>query len=131
LAAGPAAAAALQHRLTIALRSGRLVLRAHPFSVAPFGYRAAPNDLLADFASAKLTIMKGDLNYRRLVGDNHQEATVSFQDSVGYFPGAVVALRTLKSEVIVGLDPARLTALEGTGESWRTTGRYGLVQLAL
>ncbi|HEV2087364.1 MAG TPA: hypothetical protein VGR21_03520 [Cryptosporangiaceae bacterium] len=36
-----------------------------------------------------------------------------------------------QSDVIVGLDAATLSSLDGSGESWRTTGRYGLVQAKL
>ena len=48
--------------------------------------------------------MKGDLNYRRLVGDRLWPPTTPFADVTAYFPGPVAALRTLKSDVIVGLD---------------------------
>jgi hypothetical protein len=111
-----------------ALETGRLVLRADPFSVAPFGYREMPDRLRAEFATAKLTVMKGDLNYRRLIGDQNWPPTTPFADLTGYFPGPVVALRTLKSDVVAGLDPATLAELEATGSPWRTTGAYGLIQ---
>ncbi|WP_143677692.1 damage-control phosphatase ARMT1 family protein, partial [Streptomyces scabiei] len=57
------------NRLYRALSEGRLTLRAHPFSCAPLPYADMPPDLRDDFAAADLTLMKGDLNYRRLVGD--------------------------------------------------------------
>jgi hypothetical protein len=72
--------------------------------------------------------MKGDLNYRRLVGDRHWSATSDFAELTGYFPSPVVALRTLKSDVIVGLDPATVIELDSTGTAWRTSGSYGLIQ---
>jgi hypothetical protein len=87
-----------------------------------------PDDLRADFASAKLTIMKGDLNYRRLVGDRHWPATTPYATATGYFPGPVAALRTLKSEVVVGLDEATVAALDAGGQPWRTGGTHALIQ---
>jgi uncharacterized protein with ATP-grasp and redox domains len=130
LVAGPSAASAIGHRLRTAIQTGRLVLRAHPFSVAPFGYQELPEDLRAEFAGASLTIMKGDLNYRRLVGDRDWPPTRAFAELTAYFPSPVVALRTLKSDVVVGLDQATLTELDGTGTAWRTSGAYGLIQAA-
>ena len=73
-------------------------------------------------------IVKGDLNYRRLVGDCHWPATTPFADLAGYFPTAVGALRTLKSDVAAGLDAGVLERLDASGDPWRTSGAYGLVQ---
>jgi hypothetical protein len=75
-----------------------------------------------------LAIVKGDLNYRRLVGDCHWPATTPFADLAGHFPTAVAALRTLKSDVAAGLDTGVLERLDASGDPWRTSGAYGLVQ---
>ncbi|WP_216589466.1 damage-control phosphatase ARMT1 family protein [Streptomyces brasiliscabiei] len=117
-------------RLHTALTEGRLVLRAHPFSCAPLPYADMPADLRADFASADLTIMKGDLNYRRLVGDRLWPPTTPFTEVTAYFPGPVAALRTLKSDVVTGLTPRTETTLtEAEGHHWRTSGTRALIQL--
>ena len=133
-AAGPSASTVIGRRLWAALEAGRLTVRADPFSIAPLNYRDLPttsaaSQLAVDLAAADLTIMKGDLNYRRLVGDRDWPATSSFADRTSYLPGPVVALRTLKSNVVVGLDPAVLAELDATGTAWRVSGGYGLVQL--
>ncbi|MGW0470910.1 damage-control phosphatase ARMT1 family protein [Streptomyces coeruleorubidus] len=124
------AAAEYGQRLWSALADGRLMLRAHPFSCAPLPYEEMPADLRADFASATLTVVKGDLNYRRLVGDRLWAPTTPFPDVTAYFPGPVAALRTLKSDVITGLDArteAELVAAED--QRWRTGGTHALIQL--
>lgn len=117
-------------RLWHAVQEGRLVIRAHPFSCAPLPYSDMPEDLAEDFASAALTIMKGDLNYRRLVGDRAWPPTGSFADTTAYFPQPVAALRTLKSDAVVGLDDATVTALDSTGQPWRVNGSHALVQVS-
>ncbi|MEW2402981.1 damage-control phosphatase ARMT1 family protein [Streptomyces sp. NPDC046862] len=117
-------------RLWSALTDGRLVLRAHPFSCGPLPYADIPDDLREEFAGADLTIMKGDLNYRRLVGDRLWPPTTPFATPTAYFPGPVAALRTLKSDVIVGLDETtepELVAAEG--QTWRTSGTHALIQV--
>lgn len=117
-------------RLWAALTEGRIALRAHLFSCGPLPYADMPDDLRAEFASADITVMKGDLNYRRLVGDRMWPPTTPYREVTAYFPGPVAALRTLKSDVITGLAPdteARLDAAEG--RRWRTSGTHALIQV--
>ncbi len=112
------------------MADGRLTVRAHPFSCAPLPYADMPADLRAEFAAATLTIVKGDLNYRRLVGDRRWPPTTPFADVTAYFPGPVAALRTLKSDVITGLDARTEAALvEAEGQRWRTGGTHALIQV--
>ncbi|MEU3186559.1 damage-control phosphatase ARMT1 family protein [Streptomyces sp. NPDC006923] len=124
----PGTAGRTGERLWAAMGAGRLEVRAHPFFCAPFPYEEMPEDLRADFATAGLTILKGDLNYRRLVGDRRWDATRPFGDLTAHFPGPVAALRTLKSDVVVGLSPQTLTGLERSGHAWRTSGTHALIQ---
>ncbi|WP_328659828.1 damage-control phosphatase ARMT1 family protein [Streptomyces sp. NBC_00334] len=130
LRAAGGAAAAYGDLLWTALADGRVTVRAHPFSCAPLPYADMPGDLREDFAAATVTVLKGDLNYRRLVGDRWWPPTTSFADATAYFPGPVAALRTLKSDVITGLSAATEAALEASGEPrWRTGGTHALIQV--
>ncbi|MEU8890145.1 damage-control phosphatase ARMT1 family protein [Streptomyces sp. NPDC048442] len=117
-------------RLWDDMASGRIDVRAHPFSCAPLPYQDMPDDLRQDFAEATVTLMKGDLNYRRLVGDRMWPATTPFADRTAYFPGPVAALRTLKSDVLVGLAEGAEERLAARGgEGWRTSGTHALIQV--
>jgi hypothetical protein len=87
-----------------------------------------PADLAKDFADATVTIMKGDLNYRRLVGDRAWPASTPFEAVTDYFPGPVAAVRTLKSDVVVGIPADTLSGLDASGERWRTSGAHALIQ---
>jgi len=42
-----------------------------------------------------------------------------------------VTPRTLKSDVVVGLDAEMVTTLEASGVAWRTSGTHALVQARL
>jgi hypothetical protein len=128
LSAAPSAAQ-IAGRLTAALRTGRLALRTHDFYCAPWSYHRMPADLAACYRQASLTILKGDLNYRRLTGDRAWPATTPLASVTAYFPGSVAVLRTLKSDVVTGLDPAVVAALDAAGQPWRTNGRHGLIQV--
>jgi hypothetical protein len=116
-------------RLAQAAAHGALVIGTHTFYCSPLPLRDIPADLTAQYASARLVLLKGDLNYRRLVGDTYQPATTAFAQATGHFPAPVAVIRTLKSDVIVGLDPAALARLDATGTPWRTTGSLAVVQV--
>ncbi|MGJ5752616.1 uncharacterized protein DUF89 [Streptomyces puniciscabiei] len=131
LRAASGAAAEYARVLWSAMADGRLTVRAHPFSCAPLPYAEMPDDLRAEFAAADLTVFKGDLNYRRLVGDRLWPPTTPFQETTDWFPGPVAALRTLKSDVITGLSAPAEAALEAAEHgSWRTSGTHALIQVS-
>jgi len=77
-----------------------------------------------------LLIFKGDLNYRKLVGDLNWPATTPFKDGLqGFNPTKLVALRTLKADVVVGLDDG--VENEMPDSDWMITGKYAVVQALL
>ncbi|WP_194925332.1 damage-control phosphatase ARMT1 family protein [Catenulispora pinisilvae] len=137
----PGAAAKTGQRLWAALADGTISLRTHAFWCAPLSFRHLPADLAADLARATLTVVKGDLNYRRLVGDRAWPPTTQFAELTAYFPSPVAALRTLKSDVAVGLTSQTVARLDananadatgtgtGTRTAWRTSGEYALIQV--
>lgn len=130
LVSAPGVARAYGRLLWSAANDGRLSVRTHPFSCGPLPYAEMPRDLRAEFAEATVTVVKGDLNYRRLVGDRRWPPTTSFADLTDYFPGPVAALRTLKSDVICGLDVGTEAALVAAeGQRWRTGGTHALIQV--
>ncbi|MCH5672365.1 damage-control phosphatase ARMT1 family protein [Streptomyces gilvus] len=124
------AAAAYGQVLWSAMTDGRLTLRAHPFAAAPLPFADLPADLRDDLAPSTLTIVKGDLNYRRLVGDRLWPPTTPFAGVTAHFPTPVAALRTLKSDVITGLAADTESALVAAeGQRWRTGGTHALIQV--
>jgi Damage-control phosphatase ARMT1-like domain len=75
-----------------------------------------------------LAIVKGDANYRRLLGDRSWEYTAPFQDVVGcYFPSPICALRTLKSEVGCGMDATQTARAAAMDPLWQVNGRFGVI----
>ncbi|HEV2638247.1 MAG TPA: damage-control phosphatase ARMT1 family protein [Actinocrinis sp.] len=129
LAAAPGRAGEAGRRLWQACRTGRLKIAAHEFFCAPQTFHDLPTDLAAELAASRLTVVKGDLNYRRLVGDRRWPPSTGFSLLTDYFPSPVVALRTCKSEVAVGLDEQVLARAEAEDPGWRTSGTHAVIQL--
>ncbi len=87
-----------------------------------------PQSLNEKLRQASLVVSKGDYNYRRLLGDRHWPFTTSFGDVVSYSPAPLLALRTLKSEVVIGLTPELIEEVALKDSNWLNNGRWGLIQ---
>jgi hypothetical protein len=76
-----------------------------------------------------LAFVKGDANYRRLLGDRTWDWAAPFDDVVGcYFPVPVCALRTLKAEIGCGMDVSQTQRAAELDINWMTNGRFGVIQ---
>jgi hypothetical protein len=125
----PGRLGAAGRRLYERAAEGRLGIRTHPFWCSPLSFHEMPADLRTDLGAARVAVFKGDLNYRRLVGDCLWEPTTPFADAVAYLRGLpVAALRTLKSDVVVGVPGERVARLDAEEPDWRINGRQTVVQ---
>ncbi|MGJ3254311.1 MAG: damage-control phosphatase ARMT1 family protein [Elainellaceae cyanobacterium] len=120
----------LERRLKHNIASDRLQLRDAWCWISPLVGWEMPTLLRHELHGTHLTIMKGDANYRRLLGDCHWTVTTRFEDIVCYFPTPVVALRTLKSEIVAGLSPGQVDWLNHHDSDWLVSGKWGLIQTA-
>jgi uncharacterized protein with ATP-grasp and redox domains len=155
---------------------GQLVLRPNRVWTGPGSYWRLPTEakeLVEDLRTGELVVLKGDLNYRKLVGDvsisflfllsllpfsrsgslkawicinNGKQVawdpTTAFTEAIGPLgPGSglnVLALRTCKADVVVGLKPGedeRLRQTEGGGgdsgaRKWAWNGKWAVVSFS-
>ena len=121
---------AFGERLQSYLDAGRIQLEQNHFWTSPLPAWEMPANLRETLAASHLVISKGDANYRRLLGDRHWAFTAPFERIVSYFPAPLLALRTLKSEVAVGLPASRVAELNREHPEWTTSGRWGMVQFS-
>ncbi len=121
---------ALGERLGRLVGNGRFQRHTHPYWTSPLPGWEMPADLQVELAAANLIISKGDANYRRLLGDRHWDYTTPFDDVVCYLPTPLVALRTLKSDVLIGLKPGQQPILDQKDPDWLVNGRWGLIQFS-
>jgi uncharacterized protein with ATP-grasp and redox domains len=122
--------AALAQRLRRAWQYEQLRIVGHPFWNSGHFLWEMPPTLHQTFTRARLVILKGDVNYRRAIGDTAWDADVSFAQVMDYFPAPVLALRSSKCDALVGVPREKTDPLDAADKTWRSTGRYGLIQFA-
>ena len=122
---------ALGARLEQDLAAGRLVFDSDPFWTSWWMFREMPVSLRQALACAGLVLVKGDVNYRRLLDDRHWPPTTRMEAVCAYFPASFVALRTLKGEIMVGLQPGQAEVLEAEDPTWLINGKRGVIQLVI
>lgn len=87
-----------------------------------------PRRIRATLAGARLVILKGDANYRRALNDTIYPVATPVQEIVHYLPAPLLALRTLKSDPLVGLGAQTAANLDDLDPLWRVNGKRGIIQ---
>ncbi len=127
-AASQTAQAAGQH-LAELIASHHIQLTDDFFWTSCLMYRQLPPNLWEDLSSSNLVILKGDVNYRRILDDLHWPHDTRMEEAARYFPASFLALRTLKGEIMVGLQPGQAEKLQAEDPTWLINGKRGLIQL--
>jgi hypothetical protein len=122
-----AGARELAERLLACLEAGRLALHADPFWTTYLMFHQFPAALQTELSGSGLVILKGDVNYRRLLDDRHWPHTTPLEEIAATFPAPFLVLRTLKGEIQVGLAPGQAEALSAEDPNWLINGQRGLV----
>lgn len=107
---------------------GRISLRQDAFWTSPLAGWEMPQGVRDVLSEAALAIVKGDANYRRLLGDRHWEYTTPFEQVAAYFPAPFLALRTLKSNVAAGLEEDMVEEFNERYTGWDVSGEWGVMQ---
>lgn len=120
------------------------VFSPNDFWVEPYYFDKMPDGLKNHFDKSNLVIIKGDLNYRRLVGDfnkyaNETKSSINFETleerclfknkSNKSIP--LVAPRVLKSDVFVGIDSVFEAIGRNSDSQFKTDGKWGVIQTTL
>lgn len=128
-----------RQRFEAYIDSGKLVLDfSNSFWTTAYSFdemsRVAP-ELYADLSqNSHLVILKGDLNYRKLLGDLNWPFETELRTAVrGFLPTNLCAIRTLKADLVAGLDTKsdryiKMKLSYPDTNKWMITGDYGLIQ---
>ncbi|XP_046400158.1 damage-control phosphatase ARMT1-like isoform X3 [Ischnura elegans] len=98
----------------------------------PFSYHEMPSEdaeLYNQLSSSSLLIFKGDLNYRKLLGDINWKFSTPFGSALKNFtPAPLVALRAVKTEILVGVDSEVVMENNTKDPLWMIKGTHGVIQ---
>ena len=108
------------------IHSGRLLLCDDSYWSDTDDFRDMPGHIRTIFDDSDLIVFKGDLNYRKLVGDRHWNYSAKTGDIVNYMKNNCLIIRILKSELMTGL---KADEIPGPDKSWMYNGEYGVIQM--
>jgi hypothetical protein len=119
-------------------KEGKWQYRQHPFWCSGYTFYDLPTeapDVFLDLHESNLVIFKGDLNHRKLTYDCHAPFDTPFNVAIGPMAshsGAppVCSLRTVKSDVIVGLPKGLGEKLDEEEPGWKISGKYAVILLS-
>ncbi|ODN74806.1 hypothetical protein L202_07121 [Cryptococcus amylolentus CBS 6039] len=105
------------------------------FWTTQYAYQDLPAtapEVLKELQKSDLVIFKGDLNYRKLVGDAWWPTTTPFEEALGPLAGQInlLSLRTNKADTIAGLDEGIAEKLDKEAPDWRVSGKYAVVSFS-
>ncbi|KAK4530095.1 hypothetical protein CCYA_CCYA03G0952 [Cyanidiococcus yangmingshanensis] len=110
------------------LLDGRWQCRDDLFWAQPQAFWEMDAPLWKCIQNQQLVFVKGDANYRRLLGDRAWPLNTPFSDVVAYWPTAICALRALKAELGCGIPEAASQYAAGRDPKWMVNGRWAVLQ---
>jgi uncharacterized protein with ATP-grasp and redox domains len=127
LAGEPSTAANIGRAIIDGRKAGTVRESVHPFWVSPLPFWECPGDLVDTLADADVVVVKGDANYRRLLGDLHWDPTTAFTEIVRPLQ-PLLSLRTPKSLVAAGIAPEKVEEAAAIDPDWMSSGEWGIIQ---
>lgn len=113
-------------------KCGEWQIEKEQFWTLPYDFsemRFVDQVLYEKLSDANIILFKGDLNYRKLIGDRKWPTTIPFHIALNNFlPSTLCALRTLKADVVTGLAPGQAETLQKIQSDWMISGDYAVIQ---
>jgi hypothetical protein len=107
--------------------NGSIVPESHTFWNAPLHFYEMSEDLHNELGKSDLLVFKGDANYRRIFGDRDIPYHLPPDHFADYLPSPALAIRVLKSEIMLGLPEEKVRELNSTDPDWLVSGQYGII----
>ena len=95
-------------------------------SIVP--YWDMPLHLEQKLSRSKMVFLKGDLNYRRMLGDREWSIDTLATDVLSYWHVPICALRVLESNVACGIHPKISSRISKQDSQYLTNGKWGMIQ---
>ncbi|CAF1444116.1 unnamed protein product [Adineta ricciae] len=114
------------------IQNGQWIVQTHRFFTLPYDYSQMQQispELYSVMSESKLIIFKGDLNYRKLVGDLRWPVNECFETALrGFQPTSLVVLRTCKADVQLELDLKLVQQVAKLDPRWMVNGKWAVIQ---
>lgn len=122
----------LGHQWEKRLNNNTFVIVENHYWTLPCDFAAMQSmnaELYTELSKSQLIVFKGDLNYRKLIGDRNWPHTTSFSKALhGFCPAPLCSLRTLKADLVVGLKQGKAEELTGKEVNWMVSGNHAVIQ---
>ncbi|CAF5063247.1 unnamed protein product [Rotaria sp. Silwood1] len=114
------------------IQNGQWTIQTHRFFTLPYDYsymQQISPELYYTMSQSKLIIFKGDLSYRKLVGDLQWPFSERFETALrGFQPTSLVVLRTCKADVQVEIDQKLVEQVTKLDPKWMINGKWAVIQ---
>jgi len=117
------------HRLLEYVNDGKFKIIDDLFWCQPTAFWDMPDHIYHRLSNSRLVIVKGDANYRRLLGDRQWPLDISSSDVLSYWHVPCCALRTFKAEIGCGITEEAQQRAAKSDSKWQVSGKWGVVQL--
>ena len=111
--------------------SGRFEFTEDLFWCQPTAFWDMPTHIQSRLAGSRMVFVKGDANYRRLLGERQWPLDTRAADVLSYWPVPVCALRTFKAEIGCGIPAQSQQRALASDKKWMVSGKWGVVQTQL
>jgi len=119
----------LGKKLAECQESGCLIFLSDPFWNSYYFFTELLPHIKSELERSDLIIIKGDANYRRVIEDRHWPYTARVEEINRALPRPFLLLRTLKAELMAGLQPGQAEQLFMEDPKWLTNGVRGVIHL--
>lgn len=75
-----------------------------------------------------ILIIKGDLNYRRLVEDKNWKYNKKIENFTQYIECPTLVVRSIKSNLVLDFKESEYNKLQKTDKYWKENGEYGVIR---
>ena len=108
------------------LDEGKILIKPNFFWNMPNDFKNYNHIFMKLIGRSDLVIIKGDLNFRRLVEDKSWQSDQKLGSLISYLKTPCLVLRTIKSSTIVDLDSEMIEKLQSNVIE-KTNGKYGTI----
>jgi hypothetical protein len=119
----------LAQRMIEMVDQGQLVFEEDLYWCQPSPFWTQPDHVQEKLSNACMVFVKGDANYRRLLGERQWPLNTPARDVLSYWKVPVCALRTFKAEIGCGVSVENEQRARAKDPCWMVSGQWGVIQL--